>query len=757
MAISKTIIGSPNKSIGRKGYKPEAIVIHIMEGTLTGTDSWFSNPASAVSAHYGIGTNGEIHQYVDEKDTAWQAGRVNSPSWKNIKSSGPGAFINPNYYTIGIEHEGDQNSEWTEAMYNTSASLIQDICQRNNIPIDRDHIIGHHEIYSLKCCPGFKVDLNKLVHLASTVPILADVAIQPPELTKIVQKGTATSSTRLNIRKEKPDTESAIITTVVAGSQLPYIGYVENGKNINGNSKWFFTAEGNYFWSGGISTILLEPKPPVKSSLNKIEHIFVLMLENRSFDHMLGFSNLKGKDADTGADTVIEGLTGTESNLDVPALPVTVQAGCDFIFTPDPPHEFENIMEQLCGEDAILNAGCEYPPINNGGFVSSYRKVESTPGRVMKCFKPEEVPVITKLASEFAVCDHWFSSLPGPTWPNRFFIHAASSAGLYQSPPNPEVIKDETLYGYEFENGTIYDRLQEKGVDWRIYKGDDFPQSYALKGMMHYSMMGHLREFEDFKADLAKPGFSPSYVFIEPNYGSHSGEITKEAKGGNSQHPVGDVRAGEKLIKDVYEAIRNSPLWEKSMLLITYDEHGGFYDHVKPPAIVCPGDALEDKNKLGFDFKQLGVRVPAIVISPYIPSQTIDHNVYDHTSLLKTVEKRFALQPLTVRDRNANSFEQLFSLDVPRMDAPLTISALDVPPQQANVPLQVAVASTVTGIEGSIVGYLHIAFLKYVSPLPEGLKEDALNEFKNIKTNTQAQEYIQKVKERLQKIKDLGA
>ena len=217
------------------------------------------------------------------------------------------------------------------------------------------------------------------------------------------------------------------------------------------------------------------------------------------------------------------------------------------------------------------------------------------------------------------------------------------------------------------------------------------------------------------------------------------------------------MRAGEKLIKDVYEAIRNSPLWEKSMLLITYDEHGGFYDHVKPPAIVCPGDALEDKNKLGFDFKQLGVRVPAIVISPYIPSQTIDHNVYDHTSLLKTVEKRFALQPLTVRDRNANSFEQLFSLDVPRMDAPLTISALDVPPQQANVPLQVAVASTVTGIEGSIVGYLHIAFLKYVSPLPEGLKEDALNEFKNIKTNTQAQEYIQKVKERLQKIKDLGA
>jgi N-acetylmuramoyl-L-alanine amidase len=161
-------VSSPNFYPGRKSYKPEAIVIHIMYGTLYGTDSWFQSTISKVSAHYGIGKTGEVHQYVNEKDTAYHAGRVNAPVWSLIKSTENGLYISPDYYTIGIEHEGDVNTEWTDEMYHASSNLIKAISLRWNIPIDREHIIGHHEIYSLKKCPGNRVDINKLIEMAAT-------------------------------------------------------------------------------------------------------------------------------------------------------------------------------------------------------------------------------------------------------------------------------------------------------------------------------------------------------------------------------------------------------------------------------------------------------------------------------------------------------------------------------------------------------------------------------------------------------------
>jgi N-acetyl-anhydromuramyl-L-alanine amidase AmpD len=165
--IQKIWKGSPNFWTGRKGYKPELIVIHIMDGTLPGTDAWFANPASQVSAHYGIGKSGEIHQYVKEEDAAWHAGRVDAPSAKLVKAS-----VNPNLYTIGIEHEGKPEDIWTDAMKQASASLIREICQRWQIPIDRNHIIGHCEIYSKKPnCPSHdKKIINELVALANNQP-----------------------------------------------------------------------------------------------------------------------------------------------------------------------------------------------------------------------------------------------------------------------------------------------------------------------------------------------------------------------------------------------------------------------------------------------------------------------------------------------------------------------------------------------------------------------------------------------------------
>lgn len=240
-------VHTPNYHQGRRGFLPEAIVIHIMEGSLSGTDSWFRTETSQVSAHYGIGRKGEIHQYVQESDTAFHAGRVNAPSWSLIKRTGNG-FINPNFYTIGIEHEGGDDTDWTDAMYQTSSSLIRDISQRWNIPLDRQHVIGHHEIYSLKTCPGNKVDINQLIALASGQPFSPDPPAAP---LRILQLGKVITIGRLNIRSS-PDTNRAPISLAEAGTQLSYDGYTEQGQHINGNGKWYYTADGGWFWSGGV-------------------------------------------------------------------------------------------------------------------------------------------------------------------------------------------------------------------------------------------------------------------------------------------------------------------------------------------------------------------------------------------------------------------------------------------------------------------------------------------------------------------------
>lgn len=217
-----------------------------MEGSLAGTDSWFKSTASKVSAHYGIGKNGEVHQYVQETNSAWHAGRVHAPSWQLIKSVAGGGYVNPNFYTIGIEHEGNENTEWTETMYAASAAMINNIAARWNIPVNRAHIIGHHEIYSLKTCPGFKVDLNKLIAKAAGA---AFIASQP--LVRTAETGRGVTRTLLNIRTS-PDTLQAPVARVAAGITLAYDGHVSNGESINGNSKWFFTANNQWFWSGGI-------------------------------------------------------------------------------------------------------------------------------------------------------------------------------------------------------------------------------------------------------------------------------------------------------------------------------------------------------------------------------------------------------------------------------------------------------------------------------------------------------------------------
>jgi phospholipase C len=411
-----------------------------------------------------------------------------------------------------------------------------------------------------------------------------------------------------------------------------------------------------------------------------IEHVFVLMLENRSFDHMFGFSGLRGVDPD-GNPTELDGADPSrDSNVD-PSTSASIPVGTPADFQlknvdVDPGHEFEDTLVALCETDDY-DPAVGYPPITNGGFVQNYRDDgASDPSRIMRCFTPEQLPVLTRLACEFAICDQWFSSLPGPTWPNRFFLLAASSGGLDGSPSKLDVVTSTTIEGYRFENGNVFDLLDQYCIEWKIFEGDEFPVSFALSGMNLNALQGRFDDFENFASALQQSSFGPKFVFIEPKYGAHDFDVKGpgDFTCGNSMHPLDDVTRGEKLVKDVYEAIRNSPHWERSLLVVTFDEHGGFYDHVLPPPAVPPGDTItESYVQHHFKFDQLGVRVPALIISPRTPRGVIDHTLYDHTSMLATVERLFGMKNLTNRDKAANDFRHLLSLETPRTDAPLTL------------------------------------------------------------------------------------
>jgi len=489
-----------------------------------------------------------------------------------------------------------------------------------------------------------------------------------------------------------------------------------------------------------------------------ITHLFVLMLENRSFDHMLGFSGLSGTDPETGGNTSINGLGQNNKNT-YQGVDYTAANPAGDIMPFDPGHEFPDVLEQLCGVGVAYNGG-PYPSINNSGFVSNYATTKSSGeggattnfGEIMKCYDTiNQLPVMTALAQQFAVCDSWYASLPGPTWPNRFFVHAASSAGLDHSPTTLETTEWETVFGYQFPNGNIYQLMDKNNKSWRIYRGvsspaiGSIPCVAALKGI-HISDTNY---YENFSKDI-NGSYPYSYTFIEPNYGDI---INSSYSGGQSQHPMDDVRNGEALIKSTYEAIRNSPLWLNSMLIITYDEHGGFYDHVPPGQATDPGDgSIASKyNKYEFNFQQYGVRVPAIVVSAYTPKGSISHKVYDHSSVPATLEALLNLAPLTQRDANADNLTSLASLSVARTDTPVTLPDISAVPQAeiaaalARQPIRNNDADPVDG--GNLPGFLHIALKEQLKNDDNDLhKAQRRDHFRaTVRTKADARHYLESV------------
>jgi phospholipase C len=379
-----------------------------------------------------------------------------------------------------------------------------------------------------------------------------------------------------------------------------------------------------------------------------LQHLVVLMMENRSFDHMLG--------ALKAINPRIDGLDGTEWNPDTTGQQIRVQAKAKYQsqLDPDPNHDFAPVHEQ------IFN-GTGAPDMK--GFIRSYfkqrRKVEHS-HRIMYYFKPHQLPVLTTLAQEYVLFNRWFASIPGPTLCNRAFAHYGTSFG--------HVGMEFKYFGLKYKS--IYERLVANDLSTKLYYFDRASSTLELVNLLE-NQPQIFATYEQFLADCHADRL-PRYSFVEPNYTDHDGLIASD------QHPDHHVAEGERFIASIYMAIKSVPqVWKKTALLITYDEHGGIFDHVSPPACT-PDEFTAPAEKTGtgqpFHFDRLGVRVPAILVSPWVRKGHVVDEVFEHASIPATATK-WLLPTLpnteqSPRERAANSFLHLLSLTTMRTDGP---------------------------------------------------------------------------------------
>ncbi|MGA7655398.1 MAG: alkaline phosphatase family protein [Methylocella sp.] len=415
------------------------------------------------------------------------------------------------------------------------------------------------------------------------------------------------------------------------------------------------------------------------NQLPAIKHIVQLMLENRSFDQMLGFLyESNGNRSPTNQS--FEGLTGNEFNPDEAGREVKVYKIDHTAQHPylmpgaDPGEGFHNTNYQLFSTDDPVPGAVP----TNMGFVISFKAAIASdesqhfqdtlpgtdPSEIMGMYTPEALPIMSGLAKGFAVCDHWFASVPTQTIPNRAFAAAATSQGHLDN------------HVKVFTCPSIFGRLSQKKIDWAIYGYNRDPLTRLDYTDIQGADESHFGHFRDFQK-RASAGTLPAYTFLEPSFGA----------GGNSQHPNYDVALGEQLIHDVYYALRNGPSWNETLLIINYDEHGGNYDHVAPPWGAVPPD--NSVGEWGFDFTRFGVRVPALLVSPRIAAGTVfraKRGTIDHTSVLKTIELRWDLDSLTARDKAAPGLGDVLTLATPRTDDPL--KGIEIPSSNIRHPNQ---------------------------------------------------------------------
>ncbi|MGO1070087.1 phospholipase C [Lysobacter sp. CA199] len=396
------------------------------------------------------------------------------------------------------------------------------------------------------------------------------------------------------------------------------------------------------------------PQPPLDpGTLAGIEHIVVLMMENRSFDHMLGYLSKEGGRSD------VDGLRGGESNRykgrDYASFPL----GADN-FAHSPCHDYECVFTQV-------NGG------RQDGFVASFaQRFESQgvdPGRVMGHYSAAQVPVYDALARNFLVCDRWFCAHPGPTFPNRYYtLTGRLNRDRYGQ---WELGNSESAQYGTISTKTVFDHLSAQGVSWNYYEHGYC--TLRIFGRYVDDYENRIRSIDHPRHgffEAARTGTLPSVSFIDPNF------IEVPVPYANDDHAPSRVIDGQVLIGKIARALIAGPKWDKTLFVVTYDEHGGFYDHVSPPQDAAPVCGVD----------QLGPRVPALVVSPWVDKGKASHVVFDHTSIIKTIVRRFlAANPpdMGARVAAANDLSQVM-LARPRGDRP-EIPLPSPPPRAALV------------------------------------------------------------------------
>jgi phospholipase C len=412
----------------------------------------------------------------------------------------------------------------------------------------------------------------------------------------------------------------------------------------------------------------------MSSILENVKHIVVVMFENRSFDTMLGLL-YSGEDRPQSvlppeSSPHFDGVQAGMSNPSRSGEPVLVTAATanSRVPDPDPQETFNNVTAQIFGPQDGTS-----PPLSPmQGFVLNYQTTSAhDPSQVMQCHSTAQLPVLSALARAYAVSDAWFAPVPSQTWPNRAFAHAGTSNGHVNNSasthtPNVSSLPDPLKWNVR----TIFNVLETVGASWAVYHDTTvvppltrtmFPQLWDK------SLSPHFKRFSAF-VDACASGSLPQYSFIEPSFLIEP----------TDQLPPHDVKAGDHFLHRIWKAVSTSPAWRDTLLLITFDEHGGTFDHVLPPAGAVPPDAASTPGDDGFGFDRFGIRVPAVLVSPYIAPGTVFRSPtgtpYDHTSILATLRDWVgipATQMLTsARIAQAPTLAQVLTLATPRNDLP---------------------------------------------------------------------------------------
>ncbi|HEX7669362.1 MAG TPA: alkaline phosphatase family protein [Polyangiaceae bacterium] len=405
---------------------------------------------------------------------------------------------------------------------------------------------------------------------------------------------------------------------------------------------------------------------------DRIRHVVVLMFENRSFDHMLGdVQRVKPP---------LDGVPGPNGPREViyDGKHYVQESGAARTLTSDLKHEAIDVAGQLAN--------------GNAGFVQDFARAfphasEDARKEVMRYHALGSLPALHALAQSYTVCDKWFASVPGPTWPNRLFALSGTSLGRVKM---PEGFFNWNLHWYD--QTTIFDRLNEKKIAWKVYF-NDFPLSFLFTHQLEPANAARHQKLNQFFQDAAgEEKDFPRFSFIEPAY------FQPHA---TDDHPPHDILGGQTLLAQVYNTLRANPeLWNSTLLVVLYDEHGGFYDHIPPPATVAPDHHTEE-----FAFDTLGVRVPAVLVSPWVESGVFSETL-DHTSLLKFLIDLWGLNGLGARAAQAKTFAPALT-DALRTDGPTALHVSGTSARMKSEVVPIPRDTELSGHQSALVALSH--------------------------------------------------